>query len=248
MAPIAIIDPEKSRWLFIIANAIAILVALYLLLRLFDLTIELHRGARSCCWPRSPRRPSPTPWSSPTSTVCVLLGEMAFLAVADAAQGPVGRCRDRHDVRGQTDPRPTAAAAAGARTVEGVHHRDSASRSILTVVAWPLSADPMDFVRRTRAVPDGIARLLQQRDRRQRRVLRPARLADPGPCAASSPPSCSSRCGCSTATTATTSCSSSPPRPALLLTASFLLRLAGPDVLLDDAVPAPDVGGAARTR
>ncbi|MER2224855.1 MAG: glycosyltransferase family 87 protein, partial [Rhodococcus sp. (in: high G+C Gram-positive bacteria)] len=40
MAPLAILDPERSRWLFIGVNAVAILVALYLLLRLFDLTIS----------------------------------------------------------------------------------------------------------------------------------------------------------------------------------------------------------------
>lgn len=40
IAPIAIIDYEKSRWLFILLNAIAILIAWYLLLRLFNYTLK----------------------------------------------------------------------------------------------------------------------------------------------------------------------------------------------------------------
>ncbi|WP_280210333.1 glycosyltransferase family 87 protein [Nocardia cyriacigeorgica] len=40
IAPIAIIDYEKSRWLFILLNAVAILIAWYLLLRLFNYTLK----------------------------------------------------------------------------------------------------------------------------------------------------------------------------------------------------------------
>lgn len=40
IAPIAIIDYEKSRWLFILLNAVAILIAWYLLLRLFKYTLR----------------------------------------------------------------------------------------------------------------------------------------------------------------------------------------------------------------
>ncbi|MET9486679.1 glycosyltransferase family 87 protein [Nocardia sp. NPDC006630] len=40
IAPLAIIDPEKSRWCFILINAIAILVAWYLLLKLFNFTLN----------------------------------------------------------------------------------------------------------------------------------------------------------------------------------------------------------------
>lgn len=39
IAPLAIIDPEKSRWAFIILNAVAIMAAGYLLLRLFNYTL-----------------------------------------------------------------------------------------------------------------------------------------------------------------------------------------------------------------
>ncbi|MGV9410105.1 glycosyltransferase family 87 protein [Nocardia sp. NPDC003693] len=40
IAPLALIDPEKSRWAFIGLNAIAIIAAGYLLLRLFDFTLS----------------------------------------------------------------------------------------------------------------------------------------------------------------------------------------------------------------
>lgn len=40
IAPIAAIDYEKSRWLFILLNAVAILIAWYLLLKLFNYTLR----------------------------------------------------------------------------------------------------------------------------------------------------------------------------------------------------------------
>ncbi|MBF6181239.1 DUF2029 domain-containing protein [Nocardia otitidiscaviarum] len=40
IAPLAILDPEKSRWCFILLNAVAILLAWYLLLRLFKFTLS----------------------------------------------------------------------------------------------------------------------------------------------------------------------------------------------------------------
>ncbi|MGN7134310.1 glycosyltransferase family 87 protein [Rhodococcoides corynebacterioides] len=39
IAPIAVLDPEKARWLYIGINAVAVVAALYLLLRLFDLSV-----------------------------------------------------------------------------------------------------------------------------------------------------------------------------------------------------------------
>ncbi|MEC3953847.1 glycosyltransferase family 87 protein [Nocardia sp. CDC153] len=40
ISPLAIIDPEKSRWCFILVNALALLLAWYLLLKLFNFTIN----------------------------------------------------------------------------------------------------------------------------------------------------------------------------------------------------------------
>ncbi|MEU1208829.1 glycosyltransferase family 87 protein [Nocardia sp. NPDC005825] len=40
ISPLAILDPEKSRWGFILVNAIAILLAWYLLLKLFDYSLR----------------------------------------------------------------------------------------------------------------------------------------------------------------------------------------------------------------
>ncbi|MBY6679727.1 MULTISPECIES: glycosyltransferase family 87 protein [unclassified Rhodococcus (in: high G+C Gram-positive bacteria)] len=40
IAPLAVLDPERSRWLFIGVNAVAVIVALYLLLRMFQLGLS----------------------------------------------------------------------------------------------------------------------------------------------------------------------------------------------------------------
>lgn len=40
IAPLAILDPERSRWFYIGINAIGVIVALFLLLRLFDYTLS----------------------------------------------------------------------------------------------------------------------------------------------------------------------------------------------------------------
>ncbi|WP_369639921.1 glycosyltransferase family 87 protein [Nocardia sp. JMUB6875] len=40
ISPLAILDPEKSRWGFILVNAIALLLAWYLLLKLFNFTLN----------------------------------------------------------------------------------------------------------------------------------------------------------------------------------------------------------------
>ncbi|NNH71206.1 DUF2029 domain-containing protein [Nocardia uniformis] len=40
IAPLAILDPERSRWCFILLNAAAIILAAYLLLRLFNFTVN----------------------------------------------------------------------------------------------------------------------------------------------------------------------------------------------------------------
>jgi arabinofuranan 3-O-arabinosyltransferase len=156
MAPLAILDPERSRWLFIGVNAVAILVALYLLLRLFDLTISsiaapiLVLGAFMS--------------ETVTNTLVftninglVLLGEVAFLLLlmrkkdlwAGAAIGLTIAVKPTLApllllplVRGQWKVLVTAL---------GIPF-------ILTVVAWPLASDPMDFVRRT------VPYLLESRD------------------------------------------------------------------------------------
>lgn len=156
MAPLAILDPERSRWLFIGVNALAVLAALYLLLRLFDLTIT------------SIAAPILVLASFTSETVTntlvftninglVLLGEIAFLLLL---------MRKKYLWSGAAigltiAVKPTLAPLLVLPLVRGqwkVFVTAIGIPFVLTVVAWPLSADPMAFV--TRTVPY----LLESRD------------------------------------------------------------------------------------
>lgn len=156
IAPIAVIDPERSRWLFILANAIAILIALYLLLRMFGLRLD------------SPIAPVLVFAAFASETVTntlvftninglVLLGEIAFLTLllkrrdlwAGAALGLTFAVKPILApllflplVRGQWKVFITAAGVPIA----------------LTLIAWPLSVDAWQFVEHT------VPYLLESRD------------------------------------------------------------------------------------
>lgn len=156
ISPIAVIDPERSRWLFILANAVAILIALYLLLRMFGLRLD------------SPVAPILVLAAFSSETVTntlvftninglVLLGEVAFLALllkrrdlwAGAALGLTFAVKPILApllllalVRGQWKVFVTAAAVPIA----------------LTAIAWPLSVDAWQFVEHT------VPYLLESRD------------------------------------------------------------------------------------
>lgn len=147
MAPIAIIDPEKSRWLFILANAVAILIALYLLLRLFDLGIKSIAAPILLFATFSSETVTNTLVFTNINGL-VLLGEMTFLTLllrrrdlwAGAAIGLTFAVKPILApllilplVRGQWKVFVTAI---------GIP-------LVLTAIAWPLSADPMDFIRHT---------------------------------------------------------------------------------------------------
>ncbi|SDI44916.1 arabinofuranan 3-O-arabinosyltransferase [Rhodococcus triatomae] len=147
IAPIAILDPERSRWLFILANAIAILIALYLLLRLFDLAITSIAAPILLLATFSSETVTNTLIFTNINGL-VFLGEMVFLTLlmkrkdlwAGAAIGLTFAVKPILApllllplVRGQWKVFVTAA---------GIP-------LVLTAVAWPLSVDPMDFVRRT---------------------------------------------------------------------------------------------------
>ncbi|WP_083874438.1 glycosyltransferase family 87 protein [Nocardia paucivorans] len=143
IAPIAVIDYEKSRWLFILLNAIAILIAWYLLLRLFDYTM------------RSVAAPALLLAMFMSETVintlvftnvngCLLLAEMIFLLL-------LLRRRDlwAGAVLGLTIAvKPTLAPLlliVAVRKQWGVFVTAIAVPLVLTAVAWPLSKDPEQF-------------------------------------------------------------------------------------------------------
>jgi arabinofuranan 3-O-arabinosyltransferase len=147
IAPLAIIDPEKSRWLFILINAVAIIVAWYLLLRLFKL------GTKSIAAPLLLL----AMFSSETVTNtlvftningCVLLAEVAFIML-------LLRRRDlwAGAVLGLTlAVKPILAPLLLIALVRGQWKVFITALGVpvaLTAIAWPLSKDPMDFVKYT---------------------------------------------------------------------------------------------------
>ncbi|PQP24686.1 glycosyltransferase family 87 protein [Rhodococcus opacus] len=147
MAPIAVIDPEKSRWLFIIANAIAIVIALYLLLRLFGLGLNSIAAPILLLATFSSETVTNTLVFTNINGL-VLLGEIAFLVLL----------MKRKDMWsgvaiGLTFAvKPILAPLLLLPLVRGqwkVFVTAIGIPLILTAVAWPLSADPMDFVRHT---------------------------------------------------------------------------------------------------
>lgn len=150
MAPIAVIDPpEKSRWLFIIANAIAIVIALYLLLRLFGL------GLNSIAAP--PILLLAT-FSSETVTNTlvftninglVLLGEIAFLVLLMKRKDMWSGVAIGLTFAVKPILAPPLLLLPLVRGQWKVFVTAIGIPLILTAVAWPLSADPMDFVRHT---------------------------------------------------------------------------------------------------
>ncbi|TQC47676.1 DUF2029 domain-containing protein [Rhodococcus sp. WS4] len=147
MAPIAVIDPEKSRWLFIIVNAIAIMIALYLLLRLFGLGLNSIAAPILLLATFSSETVTNTLVFTNINGL-VLLGEIAFLVLL----------MKRKDMWsgvaiGLTFAvKPILAPLLLLPLVRGqwkVFVTAIGIPLILTAVAWPLSADPMDFVHHT---------------------------------------------------------------------------------------------------
>ncbi|WP_280402271.1 glycosyltransferase family 87 protein [Nocardia carnea] len=147
IAPIAVIDYEKSRWLFILLNAVAILIAWYLLLRLFNYTL------------RSIAAPVLLLAMFLSETVintlvftnvngCLLLAEMLFLIL-------LLRRRDLWAgvVLGLSIAvKPTLAPLlliALARKQWNVFTTALGVPLLLTAIAWPLSQDPEKFFSRT---------------------------------------------------------------------------------------------------
>ncbi|MFI5716918.1 glycosyltransferase family 87 protein [Nocardia sp. NPDC051750] len=147
IAPIAVIDYEKSRWLFILLNAVAILIAWYLLLKLFNYTL------------RSIAAPALLLAMFLSETVintlvftnvngCLLLAEVLFLILL----------LQRRDlwagvVLGLTIAvKPTLAPLlliALVRKQWNVFTTALGVPIVLTAIAWPLSKDPERFFSRT---------------------------------------------------------------------------------------------------
>ncbi|MBW4777744.1 glycosyltransferase family 87 protein [Rhodococcus fascians] len=156
LSPIAIIDPERSRWLFILASTVAILVALYILLRIFGFRLD------------SVAAPALLLAAFVSETVTntlvftnfngfVLLGEVAFL----------GFLLQRKDLSAGVAMGLTLAIKPMLAPLLllplmtrqwKVFITSIAIPVVMMAIAWPLSVDPMNFIDRT------LPYLLQTRD------------------------------------------------------------------------------------
>lgn len=146
-SPIAILDPEKARWLFIVVNAIAIIVAGYLLLRLFGYTLKSVAAPILLLAMFMSETVTNTLVFTNVNGL-VLLGEVLFIMLllkrrdlwAGAAMGLTLAVKPILAplllialVRGQWKVFITAIAVPLA----------------LLAIAWPLAADPMEFIHHT---------------------------------------------------------------------------------------------------
>ncbi|NEW40593.1 DUF2029 domain-containing protein [Nocardia cyriacigeorgica] len=146
-APIAIIDYEKSRWLFILLNAVAILIAWYLLLRLFKYTVKsIAAPALLLAMFMSETVINTLVFTNVNG--CLLLAELLFIMLLlqrrDLWSGAILGLTIA--VKPTLVPLLLIAAARGQWkvfiTALGVP-------LVLNAIAWPLMKDPGDFLRRT---------------------------------------------------------------------------------------------------
>ena len=147
IAPIALIDPERSRWLFILANAAAVIVAGYLMLKMFNLALD-SIAAPILLFAMFASETVTNTLVFTNINGLVLLGEVAFMYLLlrkkDAWSGvALGLTFAVKPVLAPLLLLPLVSKQWKVFvTAVGIP-------LILTAIAWPLSADPMDFVRRT---------------------------------------------------------------------------------------------------
>jgi len=147
IAPIALIDPERSRWLFILVNAAAIIVAGYLMLKMFNLALD-SIAAPILLFAMFASETVTNTLVFTNINGLVLLGEVAFMYLLlrkkDAWSGvALGLTFAVKPVLWPLLLLPLVSKQWKVFvTALGIP-------LILTAIAWPLSADPMDFVRRT---------------------------------------------------------------------------------------------------
>ncbi|CRK53031.1 Alpha-(1-_3)-arabinofuranosyltransferase [Rhodococcus sp. RD6.2] len=147
LSPIAIIDPERSRWLFIFGNAVAVIIAGYLLLRMFGLALDSIAAPILLLGMFASETVTNTLVFTNVNGV-ILLGEVAFLLLLlrrrDAWAGvAIGLTLAIKPVLAPLLLLPLVTKQWRALvTAVGVP-------LVLTAVAWPLAVDPMEFVHHT---------------------------------------------------------------------------------------------------
>ena len=147
IAPLAIIDPQTSRWCFIALNAIAIVLAWYLLLRLFKYSIRSVAAPLSLLLIFASETVINTLGFGNVNG-CLLLAEVLFIHLLLQRRDLLAGL-----VMGLTIAvKPTLAPlllVPLARKQWQVFITAIGVPAVLMAIAWPLIKDPMDFVHRT---------------------------------------------------------------------------------------------------
>ncbi len=147
IAPLALIDPEKSRWCFIALNAVAIILAWYLLLRLFKFSTKSVAAPLLLLLMFASETVINTLGFGNVNG-CLLLAEVLFIHLLLQRRDLLAGL-----VMGLTIAvKPTLAPMLLiplARRQWQVFITAIGVPVVLMAVAWPLTKDPMDFVHRT---------------------------------------------------------------------------------------------------
>lgn len=147
VAPLAVIDPEKSKWLFVALNAVAIVLAWYLLLKLFKLSVRSYAAPLTLLLMFASETVINTLGFGNVNG-CILLAEVLFIHLL------LGR-RDLWAglVMGLSIAvKPTLAPLLLiplARRQWRVFITGLGVPVALMAIAWPLIKDPMDYLHRT---------------------------------------------------------------------------------------------------
>ncbi|MFD6453813.1 MULTISPECIES: glycosyltransferase family 87 protein [unclassified Nocardia] len=143
IAPVAIIDYELSRWLFIGLNAVAILLAWYLLLRLFKFGLgSIAAPALLLAMFASETVTNTLVFTNVNG--CLLLAELAFITLLLARRDLWAGVALGLSIA----VKPTLAPLLLVAAVRGqwkVFITALGVPLVLTAIAWPLSADPEKF-------------------------------------------------------------------------------------------------------
>ncbi|WP_433733497.1 glycosyltransferase family 87 protein [Nocardia sp. CA-129566] len=147
IAPLALIDPEKSRWCFILLNAAAIILAWYLLLKLFKFTLSSMAAPILLLAMFSSETVINTLVFTNVNG-CVLLAEVVFIMLLLARRDLWAGAILGLSIAVKPTLAPLVLIAA-ARGQWKVFYTAIGVPLALTAIAWPLSADPDKFFTRT---------------------------------------------------------------------------------------------------
>ncbi len=147
LSPIAVIDPERSRWLFILVSTIAIVLALYILIRIFGYGLS-SVAAPVVLFAAFASETVTNTLVFTNFNGFVLLGEVAFIGWLLQRKDLLAGVAIGLTIVIKPSLLPLLIIPLMTRQWKA-YIPAVAIPLVVTAIAWPLSADPMDFLRRT---------------------------------------------------------------------------------------------------